>query len=320
MSASTTTQFATEQGVRLLRGVTTQINRTIRSPGIDEVHDLRVAIRRFMRVLAVLKPCYPRGESRRIRRGLKRIMAQAGSVRDKDIAMRLLARLEAPRSGPLAHRFREQREEAAATLSASLRRWTERNLPAAWRKAFETGEKPKGGDARFGAAPAGALAKRMLPVMAAEHFRRGKEAAREDAGVEEIHRFRIAAKNLRYTLDLFAPLYGTSLAGLLEQLRDVQALLGDINDCATVRRMVSRERVPSRGNGEDAAAKEVLAALKRRQRKKTEQFRQHYTAEFSSTATLRQWKESLRAAGGAARSTRKAASKRAAARGPHGPY
>jgi CHAD domain-containing protein len=116
---------------------------------------------------------------------------------------------------------------------------------------------------------------------------------REKASVKEIHRFRIAAKNLRYTLDLFAPLYGTSLAGLLDQLKDVQALLGDINDCATVRRMLSRQALPHPGG------KEILSALKKRQRKKTEQFRQHYAAGFSSAATLRQWKDSLRGASGA---------------------
>src|SRR5580693_2086033 len=95
-SATTTGRFATEQADMLLQGVTTRITRTIRSHGIGEVHDLRVSIRRFSRILIVLKPCFPRGESRRIRRGLKRIMVQAGNVRDHDIAMRLLAKMALP--------------------------------------------------------------------------------------------------------------------------------------------------------------------------------------------------------------------------------
>jgi CHAD domain-containing protein len=288
VSSSTTAQFAKEQGDKLLRSLSSQIVRTIRTPNVDEVHDLRVAIRRFTRILVALKPCFPRGESRRIRRGLKRIMVQAGAVRDQDIAMRLLTRLALSETGPRVVQLREQRKEAAATLVASLRRWVHRNLPARWREALESGGKPKGADARFGSTPVDIVARRILPDMATEHFQRAKDAARDKASVKEIHRFRIADKNLRYTLDLFAPLYGDSLLGLIEQLKDVQALLGDINDCATVRRMLSRQK----------AGKEVLLALKKRQRRKIEQFQQHYAAEFSSAATLRQWKAILRRVGG----------------------
>ncbi len=300
MSAPTARQFAKEQGEKLLRTLTLQVNRTIRSHGVNEVHDLRVAVRRFARALVVLKPSFPRAESRRMRRALKRIMLQAGVVRDHDIAMRVLAKMAVPQSGDMLHEFRERREEAALTLSASLQRWAERGLSTAWRKALNSEKTNKAGnhdDARFCAAPVYTLAKRILPKMASEHFRFGKEAAREDASVEEIHTFRIGAKNLRYTLDLFATLYGASISGLLEQLKDVQALLGDINDCATVRRMLHRQkaaRVKSDKDGKDPVGKEVLTALKKRQRKKTEQFRHHYTAEFANTAILRQWKDTLR--------------------------
>jgi len=45
--------------------------------------------------------------------------------------------------------------------------------------------------------------------MAEEYFSCGEEATRDKASAEKLHRFRIAAKNLRYTVDLFAPLYRT---------------------------------------------------------------------------------------------------------------
>lgn len=312
-SSTTTGEFATTQGDKLLRSVSTQITRTIRSHGAGEVHDLRVAIRRFMRILVVLKPCFPRGESRRIRRGLKRIMVQAGAVRDHDIALRLLTRMAVSKSGPaglgaIARQFQEKRKEAAETLSTTLRRWVQRNLPASWRKAVVSEGGPKAADARFCAAPVDVLAKRILPAMATEHFRFGKDAAQDRASVGEIHRFRIASKNLRYTLDLFAPLYGTSLPGLLEQLKDIQTLLGDINDCATVRRLLHSQKASRQKEG-----KEILSALKKRQRRKTEEFQKRYAAEFSSAAMLRQWKDSLRRAGAHSRAVRKAPVRRASA-------
>jgi CHAD domain-containing protein len=313
VSAKTTGRFAAEEGDRLLRDVTIRIARTIKSHGVAEVHDLRVAIRRFTRILVVLKACFPRGESRRMRRGLKRIMIQAGSVRDHDVAIRLLTKVAASEAGSVAlvQNLRERREDAALTLTASLRRWGQRSLAASWRKALDSEVVRKGADARFCSSPIDATVKHILPAMAKDHFRCGKQAAYKDASAKEIHRFRIAAKNLRYTLDLFAPVFatinrGTPLLGLIEQLKEIQALLGDINDCATVRRMLSRKKdLPQKAVGDQKNRKELLSALKKRQHKKTEEFRQRYDAEFASAASLTQWKASLQRVRTPARATKK---------------
>lgn len=291
VSTATTGRFATEQADRLLGRLAFQIARTIKSHGAAEVHDLRVAIRRFMRILVVLKPCFPRNESRKIRRGLKRIMVQSGSVRDRDIALRLLAKSAPSAPSPLARQFRTEREKAAKTLAVSLKRWVRRNLSARCRNVLEGA----GAAEDFCANPVEVTAKRMLPRMAKEYFSCGKDAVRDKAPAEELHRFRIAAKNLRYTLDLFAPLYGASINGLLQQLKGVQTLLGEINDCAAVRRMVSR----------DKGGREILAALKKRQRRKAAEFRQHWTSAFSSAAAVRRWTDDLRRVGGQIRVARK---------------
>ena len=283
--------FATEQADRLLGRLAFQVARTIKSLGAAEVHDLRVAIRKLMCVLVVLKLCFPRNESKRIRRGLKRIMEQAGSVRDRDIAVRLLATLAPSASSPLVRQFRSEREEAAKTLAVSLKRWVRRSLSAKWRKAL----KCESATEDFCSTPVEVTTRQMLPRMAMEYFSCGKDATRDQTTAEDLHRFRIAAKNLRYTLDLFAPLYGTSINGLLQQLKGVQTLLGEINDCVTVQRMVSRHR----------GGRKILAALKKRQRKNAEQFRRHWTAAFSSAAAVRRWTENLRLVGDQTRVARK---------------
>ncbi len=48
---------------------------------------------------------------------------------------------------------------------------------------------------------------------------------------EELHAMRIAAKRLRYTLEIFSPLYDSELKSYLKVMRQVQELLGDIHDC-----------------------------------------------------------------------------------------
>jgi CHAD domain-containing protein len=175
-------------------------------------------------------------------------------------------------------------------LAVSLKRWVRRNSSAKWRSALEGGAAED-----FSVNPLEVTAGRTLPRMAKEYFRCGKDAARDKAPAEELHRFRMAAKNLRYTLDLFAPLYGASVNGLLQQLKGVQTLLGGINDCATVRRMVARHD----------GSHDILAALKKRQRRKAGQFRRSWAAVFSNASAAARWTECLRQASGQARVARK---------------
>ena len=64
--------------------------------------------------------------------------------------------------------------------------------------------------------------------------------------VAELHRMRIAAKHLRYTLEIFAPLYGKALRKPLKVVKEIQELLGEIHDCdvwiAFVPQFIAEER------------------------------------------------------------------------------
>lgn len=58
MSSSTTEVFAAEQASKLLGRLASQIARTLKRHSAKEVHDLRVAIRRFMNLrMATLRSC-----------------------------------------------------------------------------------------------------------------------------------------------------------------------------------------------------------------------------------------------------------------------
>jgi CHAD domain-containing protein len=279
-TTSTAGSFAREQADKLLGRLAFQIVRTIKSHGPTEVHDLRVAIRRYAQALIVLGPCFPQDDTRKIRRSLKKIMAQAGETRDHDIALRLLAKLRPSESTALTQQLRRERQEAARSLVDRLRRWVRRNVSAKWRNA----QAPEPDGEEFRATPVRATAEETLPRMAKDFFRRGQEAARENPSAEDLHRFRIAGKKLRYTVELFAPVYASSLEDMQEELKSVQTLLGDIQDCAVVRKMISRHQ------GEDS----ILDAIKKRQRKKTAQFCRHWEALTADAPAGRRWTSRLK--------------------------
>jgi hypothetical protein len=56
-------------------------------------------------------------------------------------------------------------------------------------------------------------------------------AALDPAHVEELHDMRIAAKRLRYLLELSQPLFGQPARKVAKAVKDLQDLLGEIHDC-----------------------------------------------------------------------------------------
>jgi CHAD domain-containing protein len=222
-----------------------------------------------------------------MRRVLKKLRLSTEAVRDRDIAVCLLEKLTPSVASPLLQQLRVERSIASKELAVSLRNWKRRSISERWRGALA--------EAAADPTPIDVTAARVLRKLANKFVDGGDHAVRDKVTAEELHRFRIAAKNLRYTLDLFAPLYGESIDELFQWLKGAQGLLGEINDCATTRRIVSTH----------AGSAGVLAAIKKRQRKKVEQFRRDWSTGYSDSAMIRRWADGLRHTGAPAIPTRK---------------
>jgi CHAD domain-containing protein len=261
-----TTTFARRQANRLFTDLRSKLLRTAKSAGPTAVHDLRVAIRRFRQVLAVFKAVFPAHQREKIHRKLKRVMGPAGKVRNCDIARILIRKLD-PKSAPqFRDEIQRERKTAEVELAQSLRPLTDRELPAKWRTGLELdGAAAKSGSGR-GEFPR--AAQRLLKEMAIEFLELGEKTANQETPAREVHRFRIASKKFRYTLELVEPFYGGELTPWLERVKDVQSILGDANDCEAVRRMVERWNA---GYG-------LIAKLEQRQKRKLRKFRQEWAA------------------------------------------
>lgn len=260
--------FAAEQVGGLLRRLAYQAGRTNKSPRASEVHDLRVATRRFTQALAAFDTCFSTEEVKKIKRRFKKIMGLAGDVRDYDIAIELLSKLKSPPAAVLSA-FRKRRKEAEQDLTGALKRWSQRRSYSKWRTVLESA-----GRGGISDDPIGVTAKHTVEPMLRQFVSRGKRALSPKASVERIHRLRIEAKKLRYTLDLFAPVYGASFDGWLERIKALQDILGIIGDCETVRVMIERQ-------GGD---RRIESALRRKVRRRMEAFRQLWADSFSDAS------------------------------------
>ncbi len=269
-----TRKFAGQNSARLLGRLAFQMNLTMKSRNTDSVHDLRVGIRRFTQALSVFKPCLRGKETRKIRRRLKKLMLHAGDVRNCDIALKLLSKAHMAEAANLRPKIQSQRKEAVRVLVAALKRRIERKSSLKWRTALEAAI-ATGNDASCRMAIE-ETARRILPAMAKDFLERGNSASEAKASPEKLHQFRIASKKYRYTLELFAPLYGESLKGWLDRVKSIQSLLGGINDCVTVAEIVADHKV------------EALSSwLKKRQRRKTEEFCRRWQEVFGDRELVR---------------------------------
>jgi hypothetical protein len=106
--------------------------------------------------------------------------------------------------------------------------------------------------------PEGALAENMARVIEvrADELYSFIPDALDPAEVRRLHDMRIAAKRLRYLLELAEPLFGAEAKRAAKVVKDLQDLLGEIHDCDELMPLVDDH--VARVRAEDAAA--VVAA------------------------------------------------------------
>lgn len=266
-------KFARKQTIGRLKTLESALRTAARHPkDAEAVHDLRVAIRRFVQCLKIFQQFFDARVARKIRRRLGKLMDLCAAVRNCDIALELLGEAGIEDSG-LAESLAASRTATERTLAGSLKRWRRRSIRKTWPKRLET-------TARKGmwepGSPPPEAARRVLPALAARMFTAGNRAAAPEASRDAMHRFRIHAKQFRYTLELFEAVYGQELEDRLTELRALQDKLGRINDCVTTQALV-QDHVGA------------VAALTRLAERRETEFRACWTRTFDPTAK-RRWK------------------------------
>ena len=207
----------------------------------ETVHQLRVSIRRLQAALRLM------GQTEN-RRALRPLMQAAGAVRNCDISLELVRAAALPPGHGAYAALRATRRAKASVLKKALLVFVAPTL----------------------------LESAMVPPRNAlkDFFRAGRRAiGHEDE--ERLHALRLAGKRLRYTIELLTPLLDASTPGRLRELKQVQEVLGAINDCATARLLVN-----------DAAFHEWLAA---EQTRRIEQFEECWRVRFGVLGAWESW-------------------------------
>ena len=260
-----------------LKKLDREVRNAARKPeDADRIHDLRVSIRRLKQQLEVFAEWFEAEKVKTIRRHLRKLMNRCAAVRNCDVAVEVL---QAP-GGRAPSYWRASRNKGGA-------------LPGNWRASSNTGvARARSGN---GAGISGCRErhpKRPLQrppsaccrQMAEELFRAGRGAALPNSTRLRMHRLRLKAKEVRYTLEIFEPVYGRKTKQMLEALKGLQEKLGAINDCATTLEMIRRDRG-------------AAVSVRRLAGEREAEFRTYWKEHFGSRERVR-WKAVLRTADG----------------------
>jgi CHAD domain-containing protein len=205
---------------------------TIRDVDTEFLHDLRVAVRRTRSVLKTAAGVLPASLTGRFRPEFKWLGDLTTPTRDLDVYLlgysSMAAKLVAGTAAelqPFRDHLERQRARAQRELARGLRSARFARLAGQWRDAL----------AQAAATPArrpaaGQLASRQI-VKAHRRVITGGEAITAGSPPEALHELRKRCKELRYLLEIFAPLHDPAQQWrAVNQLKALQDCLGEFQD------------------------------------------------------------------------------------------
>ena len=213
--------------------------------GVDpeELHQLRVTARRLDATLSLFKQYLP-APLLRARKTAKALMRSLGATRDLDVQLEglrsyreALTEEERLALAPLNERLTHERERSRKRMlraldSQATRRWLQ-ILTAAI-------EAPPAKDS--GTGPDTVTVAAVMPPRVRRRFRRLRKAVRRlraDSSMDDYHKVRRRAKQLRYALESGAFMYGKPADEMLKALRRMQDKLGAHQDAYMTRTRLS---------------------------------------------------------------------------------
>ncbi len=211
----------------------------------DAIHDLRVATRRVQQVTDLIYPSPRVGEVRKLYRGLRRCRRSLSEVRNYDVLLKrveeTLARKRTARREAWEAIGEHLKELRAAQLEKSLRKLAKANLSDLYVRLKEYlpargGTEPADGitnpDGPRQDLALGQFYQRISGALSSvwTEFEQEIAQSRHDHSPAVLHRTRIAAKRVRYLIEVIQAFDVPGSKEVLIWLRNLQGQLGDWHD------------------------------------------------------------------------------------------
>ena len=242
---------------------------------IEYIHRMRVASRRIRAALPLFRFCFPAKNYTRWSEEIKEITRALGEARDTDVQIAYLTKYQ--KRAEKAWKSKKSDREGESPTNPAVRylildlQKTRDHIQKEVLSALDSLEKSHAIDdmrgsfnqplsplrgvlkrsLTYGISPVAALRieERLCTLLSFESWVSHPEA------IAEHHATRIAAKKLRYTLEVYAPVYRLGLKKPISRVKALQEILGDLHDCDvwidTITRLLLRERSLLRTENEE---------------------------------------------------------------------
>ncbi len=205
--------------MRQLEALNQQLSLLVVGDDEEAVHQSRVASRRLRSCLDVFGPAL--GATEEWHREARRVTKALGEARDLDVQIGTLRSYMESRDATLTALLEDMQARRVA-MNKRVGKAASRFLES--RAARRMGACAELGEARPRVQARTHLLRRLNALLELQ-------SCLEDVSkVEQHHAMRIDAKRLRYTMELFRPLYGEEFAELLQTVKSLQEALGEVHD------------------------------------------------------------------------------------------
>jgi CHAD domain-containing protein len=221
------------------RQLAEQLDGVREAADIEFVHRARVASRRLRAATRLLGEWVSAKQAKRWRKEIRRVTRGLGDARDKDVQIEFLCkafcRVEDPACCPgVAHllmHLEYQRGVLQPKVVEAVNRLQASGVLGEMRDAADQALAEFGGRDGGVRTPAVVEHVRGRALSLLEELLSYQESLQDPEDQEHHHAMRIAAKRLRYTLEISKSVFDGQLEEMITAAKTVQTLLGEIHDC-----------------------------------------------------------------------------------------
>jgi CHAD domain-containing protein len=229
--------FGTGNLLKHIQALQQEIDGVRMAKDIEYIHRMRVASRRLRSALAIFAGCFPTRKITAWTREVRNITRALGKARDTDVQIDLVKQIFAslpnnnmqPGVRRLILRLGQQRVKLQSKVILALDELTGSGILAAMTTQFTQSlakyPEPLPNSHSLYQLGFDSLNQRLDEFLSFETYIYDPER------VTELHAMRIAAKRVRYEMEIFAPLYPEELKSYLQAIRKAQETLGNVHDC-----------------------------------------------------------------------------------------
>jgi CHAD domain-containing protein len=207
----------------------------------EGVHSMRVASRRLRSAVRDFMPYLRKRRLASSLKALRDIADGLGEVRDQDVALIALEKIHqgisskfSPAVKQLIDARKEKRDEARIELESILEKDQLKQLETSFTAGVEEAVVVREVKPPPGQVVSQISFLKMSRTIITDRLKELEKLSRDvfqPFEIEALHEMRIAAKRLRYAIELFQQCWGRSIASYAKRVARIQGALGDVHDC-----------------------------------------------------------------------------------------